>query len=561
MIALYARRLDGILTSDYDFAKLYFLSFAVSKKQSDNELSEKSQIDEKQDFDEAEARFKNSIQKGDSHVSFSIKNTEPWDSLSYVRKFDETELTQSYISALDLYKLVSFLLCIFEFRSEQSLSTSPKFTKYFKDDQYQHFQKSALCILRSIDPELPEKSEFSNLGQWENRMNETQIIYPQFEKAYHTSFSHLFEPLSALFGSLLYSTAVGGKPEETGSGGATGLDLGEAVADYDIFQKEGTTKLINPATMAQLGTMFGSELYFKLKKLYVGTQAGFSLQSFEGKVFKWQAPTLLLVYGRRIGVPGSSARERQFNENIPPLSILRNKHKAEQERSENGQTSGSRPAYLFGAFITEAWKSHTKHTFGNDKSLLIELEPVQDKFLSEPQVAEGPYNVRNPSHEQYAYFARTVPGGIGFGSAPPHGSHSSSGVSGGASSGLSKYTTSMSSRVSSKGPRFSVGNVSLTLDDALEFGVFRHVGRGGSYRPTNGNREMDEWEDRFDISEIEVWGSGGDEDLEEQRKKWEWEEREALYRQRVNIKNMGEERAFLEMAGLIGNHGSGGSMG
>lgn len=101
----------------------------------------------------------------------------------------------------------------------------------------------------------------------------------------------------------------------------------------------------------------------------------------------------------------------------------------------------------------------------------------------------------------------------------------------------------------------------MTLDDALEFGVFRHVGRGGSYRPTNGNRETDEWEDRFDISEVEVWGSGGDEDLEEQRKKWEWEEREALYRQRVNLKNMGEERAFLEMAGLIGNHGSGGSMG
>lgn len=37
--------------------------------------------------------------------------------------------------------------------------------------------------------------------------------------------------------------------------------------------------------------------------------------------------------------------------------------------------------------------------------------------------------------------------------------------------------------------------------------------------------------------------------------------KQAEARQNVNIRNLGEERAFLEMAGLVGNHGAaGGSM-
>lgn len=62
------------------------------------------------------------------------------------------------------------------------------------------------------------------------------------------------------------------------------------------------------------------------------------------------------------------------------------------------------------------------------------------------------------------------------------------------------------------------------------------------------------------ITDIEVWGVGSNKELDEQRKQWEWEEKQAKARQSVNLRNTGEERAFLEMAGLVGNHGSGGSI-
>lgn len=561
LIAIYTGRLQGLLTSDYDLAKLYFLSFATVESQNNKKVSN---LKETETNEKATPEHNDEKKDKDDLVEFFIKDSDTWDALPYVQDYDHIDLAHSYISAFDLYNLVTFLLCIFELRPEQSLSTSPKFSQYFEDTQYRHFQKSALCILRAIDTEFPERSSFNSQASWEEKMKDIKIVYSQFQKAYQTSFSHLLEPLGALFGGLLYSNNFGDKPagsstiaEKPSPNEVSGK---ETSLEKDNLQKEGMTKLINPATMAQLGAMLGPELYHKLKKLYVGTQAGFSLRSFETKVFKWRAPTLLLVFGREISSPGASARERQFNDNIPPLSNLHNKNKADK-------ASNTRKAYLFGAYVTEPWQAHTKNTFGTDKSLIIQLEPVQDKFLAEPKVPEGPYAVINPNHEKFAYFTRAVPGGLGFGSGPPQTSHRSPSMSGSSNSMISKLKANASGISSGGGKsymapsRFNLGNVSLTLDDSLEFAVFRHVGLGGSFRPTTGAREYEEWEDRFEISEVEVWGSGKDEDLEEQRKTWEWEEREALLRQRVNIKNMGEERAFMEMAGLVGNHGSGGSMG
>ena len=61
---------------------------------------------------------------------------------------------------------------------------------------------------------------------------------------------------------------------------------------------------------------------------------------------------------------------------------------------------------------------------------------------------------------------------------------------------------------------------------------------------------------------MEVWGCGGDEEAQKQRAAWAWEEREAAARRNVNLgKDIEADRALLEMAGLVGNHGaSGGSM-
>ncbi|KAM9923335.1 hypothetical protein OXX80_011582 [Metschnikowia pulcherrima] len=110
------------------------------------------------------------------------------------------------------------------------------------------------------------------------------------------------------------------------------------------------------------------------------------------------------------------------------------------------------------------------------------------------------------------------------------------------------------------------GSVSLTIEANLEFGIFRHIVNAGANTPrffeTSSQdtvRDQD-YEDRFMITDLEVWGVGSTKELDEQRKQWEWEEKQAQARQGVNLRNLGEERAFLEMAGLVGNQGSGGSV-
>lgn len=549
IIALYTRRLNGILNPDYDLGKLLFYSFSTVENRRSND--DKETLESSKDKNDIAHE---SDDEDEDLVVFSISGKEAWNNLPYIIKYDHEKSYQIYITAYDLHNLVSFLLCIFDLKPELSLA-SQKYAEYFGEKQYTHFEKSALNILRAIDPDLPERENYSSKTEWEDKLKGVKIEYSQFSKAYQNSFPYLFHPLSALFERFLFSNEVNGKlvpkeptgfnekPEE-GIENKPSLNSSvgtskKSLKSGDIFEREGTTKLINPATMAQLGTIFGHEIYGKFKKLYIGSGAGFSLRSFETKVFKWRAPTLLLISGREIEVPGVNSRERQFNDFIPPLSSLRGEYLSSDHTKRHPRS------FMYCAYITDPWKAHAKKNFGNDESMIIQLKPVQDKFSSVPIVSSGPYSTRNPQHEQFVYFSRAKPGGIGFGSAPPQ--------------PLSKSASKVV--LGSSASNFSLGNVSLTLDDALEFGVFRHVGLGGSYRPTTGAREAKEWEDRFEISEIEVWGSGKDEDLEEQRKQWEWEEREAQYRQRVNVKNIGEERAFLELAGLVGNHGNGGSMG
>ena len=94
----------------------------------------------------------------------------------------------------------------------------------------------------------------------------------------------------------------------------------------------------------------------------------------------------------------------------------------------------------------------------------------------------------------------------------------------------------------------TLGPVSLTLDESLEYGVFNHDSAGGgSFHPSQ-SRSGD-WQDRFEIESL--------------RKAWEFVVGEAAARKHIRRgKDIESDRALLEMAGLVGNHGaSGGSMG
>ena len=486
VIVLSQGRYHTFLKRDYDMVKLIFLSFSTVE----NEPQTANSNENPQSPGEAAA-------DEDDLVVFDPANSEAWDDLNAIRNFDNLTPLSWFISGVDFLNLVTFLLAIASLRNQTQLV---ELLPNFEPNNYDKFKQAALSLIRAIDLEIKKEEDLQT----------KKVGYAEFKIMFDQLFPHLFDPLGELYGLLLFSKSINNNKPELDDKSLTEHKIS------GLFENEHETKLVNPATLAQLSVMFGPEqVYGRLKKLYVGSSAGFSMRSFETKVFKWNAPSFLLVSGHLLNPSRThvTGRERAFEEHIPGI-----------KRLKNDISKGS--TVTFGLYLNEPWKASSKHSFGNSESVLFQLEPVLDKFTPNKLLDTN-----------YAYFSRMQPGGIGAGSPPPQ------------------------LRPGNKASRggFSLGNVSLTLDESLEYGVFRHLGLGGSYKASLSRGHV-EWEDRFEIKEVEVWGCGRQEDLEEQKKRWEWEEREAALRAKVNIDTMKEDRALLEMAGLVGNHGNGGSV-
>lgn len=240
---------------------------------------------------------------------------------------------------------------------------------------------------------------------------------------------------------------------------------------------------------------------FNVIPLYNGSQSGFSVRSLETKIFKWQAPTILLVSGRR--VRRTNKRYDEFDEEFP-----RYFRGSESEKPDETIT--------YAVFVNSPWQHSNKKNFGDAYTAIACLSPFFETFK-----AKAPESV---------YF-NNVGMGLGFGNDQP----------------INK----------SAFRRYQPGSVSLTIEQNLEFAVFRHVD-GGLHTPDYFQKSLrGNYEDRFVIKGLEVWGVGSDEQLRDQKSQWKWEEEQANARQSVNVRGMGEERAFLEMAGLVGNYAGG----
>lgn len=232
------------------------------------------------------------------------------------------------------------------------------------------------------------------------------------------------------------------------------------------------------------------------------------------------APSILLIGGMRITddqeyATTKNPRYKKFLEEYPRLK--------DKDQHIIDPCSLNRRKLLFAVYVNEPWKVTNKELFGDLKTTVVQLSPKQELFKA---VRTG--NV---------YF-NTLGGGIGVGCAQPV--------------------------IKPNGKKYFPGNVSLTIDSSLEFASFRHVGYGGAISPgtlmTKLEEEKTTFEYKFIVQDVEVWGCGGEKELQEQIKQWEWEEAEAKRRQRINLQSIGEDRALLEMAGLVGQHQSGGSM-
>ncbi|KAK0610403.1 TLD-domain-containing protein [Bombardia bombarda] len=320
------------------------------------------------------------------------------------------------------------------------------------------------------------------------------IKFHHFNTIIPASMPFIFNGLTALFEHFLFSKnldfhkRIGGKPTQPDP---------LSKIPQPLLQDTGSIMSLN--LLSQLSFFIpGTSLFRRTRLLYSGDDDGFSMGSFETKVFNWRAPTILLVRGTRLQDHRSTGAESSFLATLPP------------KRFPNG-SSGDR--VTFGAYISQPWKHTHRECFGSEDTLLFQLEPVHDVFRASA-VNKDYVTFVKPSAAVAAGHA-----GISLGCPPPQ-------------------------------PSF-------------EFGCFTHdyTSRGGAFQTSMARRFN--FQDRFEVTSLEVWGAGGDAEAKHQAEQWAWEAREAEARRRINLGtgDIEADRALLEMAGLIGQNRSGGSMG
>ncbi|KAK1762090.1 TLD-domain-containing protein [Phialemonium atrogriseum] len=360
------------------------------------------------------------------------------------------------------------------------------------------------------------------------------IKFKHFNTIIPASFPYMFNGFNNLFESFLFSKNLDFTKLKDGTAPPRTLHPPEPV--QPLLQNEAS--IMNLNVMSQLSFFIpGSTLFRRLRLLYSGDDDGFSMGSFETKVFNWRAPTILLVRGARLEEEDPD-RHRHRSGGGPESAFAAT---LPARRFPPGTRGGPGEALTFGVYIGEPWRHTHRECFGGEDAVLFQLEPVHDVFRTS-SLNRDYVSFRRPSPSAPAGHA-----GVSFGCPPPQRpTLQAYGRSGGSGSGTI----------------IPLGPVSLVLDDSFEFGCFTHDhgSRGGAFR-NSVSRRFD-FQDRFEVQSLEVWGCGGDAEAKIQAERWAWEAREAEARRRINLGtgDIEADRALLEMAGLIGANRSGGSM-
>lgn len=334
------------------------------------------------------------------------------------------------------------------------------------------------------------------------------VRFHEFNRVISTSLPFLFNGLGPLFENFLLLDNIN-VPKQTE------IPTPEVKSSVLAYQPQSALMgdILDLNVLSQLSFFLSWSMLRRLRLLYSGGNDGFSMGSFETHVFNWRAPTILLVSGNRISEPPSNGQERAFSSALP------------QKRFPNSSNSSR---LVFGIYLSQYWRQSYKTCFGDSDTLIFELEPMHEVFHA------------SSLNTNYISYSKSTP---------------NQGISAGCPHPLPKPISDYSNHM-------NLGEVSLYLDSSFEFGVFTHhyTSRGGAFYPSE-TRKFD-WQDRFEIESLEVWGCGGDNEAEQQKERWHWEEREAEARRRINLGSgdIQTDRALLEMAGILGANMSGGSI-
>jgi hypothetical protein len=425
------------------------------------------------------------------------------DAIEAFKQGEQSNIQHSIIPTDNLLKLTELLLLVAPIDPQESLST---FATQLSDERIEQLRQVGSRIIASFSVE-----------------NSPGVTFRTFKAVVSSCLPYMFDGLHPLFEHFLFAKDFDlskRKPDAQTSSEKPHpvIPPAKPVTDPEPILRD-PGEILNLTVLNQLSFFIkGSNLFRRLRPLYSGNIHGFSMGSFEKQVFNWRAPSILLVSGRLLLSTPTSTRERVLTDMLPPKRLP----------SSISEDKASSTTLTFGAYIPVQWKQTPKACFSDTDTVLFQLSPVHDVFKA------------STTNSEYAYFNKppTQPAGVGFGSSH-HNTHTQS--------------------------QLRLGPVSLHLDDALEFGIFTHMSEGGgSFHPSQlPCRRGKNWQDRFEIESIEIWGCGGDEVAEAQRKEWAFQEREAEARRRINLGtgDVDADRELLKMAGIIGGDRSGGSMG
>lgn len=525
-----------VLTADYDYQKLVFISLALaSQKISEGDVEEKQeekvgykpQVTEnfaEGDMETFLIEIKKSPLPDHEDTKEFLSRRIKWDTFNCVQSFDEIDTDTLHINAGDLVQVITLFFILTSVAKKRHDLMQEQTIKNISS-RWEDFEAEAMHLVRYIDIQITPSN-----------CKTIEINYKDFKVGVNNSLNGFFRnSFMRLFKDGLLSAVHSSKIEETK------LPVEPAPSEVTIsppktkkkiaFPKFEESNLINDPSLSIISSCLrsidsGIEVSREnLVKLYDGSESGFSIRSLELKVFKWQAPTLLLVSGKRLKskTAQSNKRYQQFITEYP--RFFRSQDESRKSWQDDHDT------ITYAVLINQPWRSSNKKNFGDEKTVMMCLSPRLDYFKS----------VKNPVHHGELIYFNNIGLGLGFGNDQP----------------ISKNNFK----------KYLPGDVSLTIEANLEFGVFRHIASLGSstnaYFETSRQvqTKTEDFEDRFVITDLEVWGIGSTQELEDQKRQWEWEEKQAEARQSVNLKTMGEDRAFLEMVGLVGNHNaSGGSI-
>jgi hypothetical protein len=417
---------------------------------------------------------------------------ESLDAIDVFRHGD-APIAQATIPSDNLKKLIMLLLLVAPLGIQESLAHH---TERLASEQLESLRKTADNILAA----------FVNVEKFPG------VKIHQFNTVIPVSLPFIFNGFNPLFEHFLFSKNIDFTKRKDPSEAVPPPPLNPET-EQPLLPQIG--EILDLNVLSQLSFFLpGERLFRRLRLLYSGGDAGFSMGSFETRVFNWRAPTILLVAGNRIEDSPTSGPERVFADTLPPKRF---------------PDSSKSSRVVFGVYLSQPWRQTHKECFGETDTLLFQLEPVHEVFHA------------SAINKDYVAFSK------------PPSAHPC--LSFGCPHPKTKQTAGLSTHV-------NLGAVSLYLDSSFEFGVFTHNYTSGGGAFHNSETRRNDFQDRFEIESLEVWGCGGDEEAEQQRARWAWEEREAEARRKVNLGtgDIEADRALLEMAGLIGGNRSGGSM-